>query len=104
MSAEVAPTTVHCVTCGQDEPPITLRVPFRDPLKAEILANVGAGCWRNWLDQQLKIINEYRLNLADDSARALLERAAREVLHLGGGDQEAVLATGPEKARELGNL
>lgn len=97
-------TSVACVTCGENEAPITLRIPFREPLRAEIQRSVGAGCWRNWLDQQLKIINEYRLNLADDSARALLERAARETLKLGSGDQDAVLEVGPDKARELGNL
>lgn len=93
-----------CHTCGREEAPIIGRIPFREPLKSQILANVGASCWAGWLDQQLKIINEYRLNLAEPSARDVLERAAAEMLRLGGGDQQAVPTTGPEKARELGNL
>lgn len=96
---------VQCVTCGKFEAKIAARVAFREPLRGEIFANVCAPCWSDWMAQQLKIINEYRLNLAEDSSRVLLERAARDALKLGGGDAAAAApVTGPEKARELGNL
>jgi Fe-S cluster biosynthesis and repair protein YggX len=100
-SAAVA--RVHCVTCGREEATIAGRVPFPEPLRGEILANVGAPCWQEWLATQLKIINEYRLNLAEERSRELLAKAARETLKLGeGGGVD--LVTGPAKARELGNL
>ncbi len=96
-------TTLTCVTCGRDEAPISGRVPFRNPLKDDVLSRVGAGCWARWLDQQVKIINEYRLNLAEPRARDVLEEQARIFLALGGA-AEGQAEVGPDKARELGNL
>jgi Fe-S cluster biosynthesis and repair protein YggX len=97
-------TTLRCTTCQTDGPPITGRIPFREPLKGTIQQRVCATCWAGWRDQQLKIINEYRLNLGDDSARALLEQAVGDFLRLSGDGDASVPVTGPEKARELGNL
>jgi|ETNmetMinimDraft_26_1059896.scaffolds.fasta_scaffold108572_2 Fe-S cluster biosynthesis and repair protein YggX len=97
------PENVTCACCGQQEPPVGVRVPFGEPTRGEILARVGAPCWRTWLDTQLMIINEYRLNLSDPASREMLDQAARQFLKLDGGAAE-VLETGPDKARELGNL
>lgn len=94
---------VHCRRCGASEPAISGRVPFRDPLRSEIVAGIGQRCWSEWQAQQLRILNEYRLNLAEERSRAVLESAARSFLHLG-GDENPGPATGPEKAKELGNL
>ena len=97
------PNEVTCATCGNTEPAIVVRVPFAEPTRGDILARVGGPCWLTWLEAQLKIINEYRLNLGDPSARALLDQACRQFLKLD-GDEGETPETGPDKARELGNL
>lgn len=96
--------TVICHVSGKEEPAISARIPFREPLKSEVQEKIGAFTWRQWMDQQLKIINEYRLNLGDPSSRDVLERAARQFLQLDGGEGGAVPETGVDKAKELGNL
>jgi Fe-S cluster biosynthesis and repair protein YggX len=101
---ELKTKTLMCACSGREEPAITARVPFREPLKSEILERVGAHSWDAWLEQQIKIINEYRLNLATPEARDVLERAARTFLKLDDTGGAAVPAVGPETARELGNL
>ncbi|MCO4760530.1 MAG: Fe(2+)-trafficking protein [Myxococcales bacterium] len=95
-------TTVSCVSCGNDGAAITSRVPFLGATKTQIQSSVCASCWTQWMAQQLKIINEYRLNLAEQRSRELLEGQVREFLKLGGGSEVATV--GPDKARELGNL
>ena len=83
---------------------ITSHVPFGGEMRAEISAGVGMYCWRAWMEQQLKIVNEYRLNLGDSRSTELLSKACRQFLKLDGEEQAEVPETGPDKARELGNL
>ncbi len=97
------PENVTCACCGREEPSISGRVPFGQPTRGEVQARVGARCWQVWLETQLKIINEYRLNLAEPASREMLDQACRQFLKLDEGADE-VLETGPDKARELGNL
>lgn len=97
-------TTVKCVTCGQDEPAITARIPFPPAVRQDIAARVGGGCWQTWLDQQLRIINEYRLNLGDPASHELLRQACYHFLKLEDAETAELPETGPDKARELGNL
>lgn len=95
--------TVTCHTSGKNEPRISARIPFREPLKSEVQDKIGSFTWQLWMDQQLKIINEYRLNLGDPASRDIIENAAREFFKLG-GEGGQLLETGADKARELGNL
>ncbi len=97
-------STVQCVTCGQAESPIEGRISLREPLKSQVQASVGAACWGLWRDQQLRVINEYRLNLAEPKSRDVIELAARQFLKLGDAPGGEMLVTGPDKAKELGNL
>ena len=96
--------TIVCHSSGKEEPSISGRIPFREPLRSLVQDKIGAYTWTLWLDQQLKIINEYRLNLGDPSSRDTLENAARQFLKLDGGDGASVPLTGVDKAKELGNL
>lgn len=48
--------------------------PFPGELGQKIYATVSKEAWQNWLKQQTMIINENRLNLADDSARKYLRQ------------------------------
>lgn len=95
---------IVCHVSGKQEPRISGRIPFREPLKSEVIEKIGAYTWKLWLDQQLKIINEYRLNLGDPSSRDVLEKGARQFLQLDGGEGGAMPEVGVDKAKELGNL
>ena len=44
---------------GLDKPP------FPGPLGKRIFDEISEEAWKQWKDLQIKIINEYRLNLAD---------------------------------------
>ncbi len=96
--------SVTCHVSGKNEPRISGRVPFREPLRSEVLAKIGSFTWQQWLAQQVKIINQYRLNLGDPESRDILERAARQFFQLDGGEGAPSLETGVDKAKELGNL
>lgn len=55
--------SVHCARC-QSTGPALHRKPVGGKVGQRILDNVCARCWGEWDELQLKIINEYRLNLA----------------------------------------
>ena len=69
--------TIFCVKLqkeaeGLDTPPIG------GDLGQKIFDNVSAEAWGQWLEHQKMLVNEYRLNLADKSARKyLLEQTER---------------------------
>jgi Fe-S cluster biosynthesis and repair protein YggX len=52
-----------CVRCGSDGPQLA-RKPLGGQLGERVLRSVCQACWTEWDATQLKIINEYRLNLA----------------------------------------
>jgi len=72
-----------CSHCGKpgDTVPVH-RVPFPPAVKQKVLDSVCASCWRGWEDMEVKVINEYRLNLLDPEHRAMLQRACLEYLNL----------------------
>ena len=48
--------------------------PLGGKLGTEILDNICADCWTAWDDQQIKLINEYRLNLGIPQHNQMLQR------------------------------
>jgi Fe-S cluster biosynthesis and repair protein YggX len=72
-----------CTRCGQSgEAPPARRVAFPPPVKEKILASICQGCWKQWEDMEVKVINEYRLNFLDPEHRAMLQKACLEFLAL----------------------
>ena len=72
-----------CTRCGQSgEAPPARRVAFPPPVKEKILASICQGCWKQWEDMEVKVINEYRLNFMDPQHRAMLQRTCLEYLNL----------------------
>ncbi len=68
--------------------------PFNNALGEEVFASVSKEAWKLWLDMQMKIINEYRLDLSEskdkqqllDQMRSFLKlahTASAKVLHVG---------------------
>lgn len=57
----------------KQELPALVRAPFSGDLGMQVLNNVSERAWRMWSeDMMIKVINEYRLNLADASDYARL--------------------------------
>lgn len=61
--------------------PITGPIPYGEPLHGQLLSSVCDVCWQDWLQMQIKVINELALNLGDPRSHEIL--AAHVVDYLG---------------------
>jgi len=73
---------VHCVKCGKDGEPITAPL-FMGKLEAEIKAKICQPCWKEWEGMRVMVINEYQINLGDESGRETVKKHMRAFLKLG---------------------
>lgn len=78
------PRTVHCVKLNEDAEGLD-RLPLPGALGQRIFEQVSKAAWQQWIEQQTRLINEYRLNLSESSARKFLV-AEMEKYFFGGGD------------------
>ena len=62
---------VKCVKLGREAPGLDWQ-PVPGELGERIQKNVSAEAWEMWSQHQTMLINEYRLNLADERAQKLL--------------------------------
>ncbi|HUC44330.1 MAG TPA: Fe(2+)-trafficking protein [Candidatus Sulfotelmatobacter sp.] len=83
---------VTCSRCKRAEEGLP-RPPIPGPVGQEILGQVCAACWKEWLGTQVKYINEYRLNPLDERHFAFLVEQARAFLGLAGGGEGADVGT-----------
>lgn len=81
MSVGDVSGTVQCVKCGKNNPPIAVPA-YGGKLGEEIKAKICNDCWKNWMDESVKIINELRLNMADAAHRKQLTNTMRQYLNL----------------------
>ncbi len=78
--------TVSCAKYGEELPGLEA-APFEGELGQQIYENVSARAWSEWQDDlMIKVINEYRLNLADPEHYNVLLEQMRGFLNLGGAD------------------
>lgn len=73
---------VACVTCGQQGEAITATL-FLGKLEQEIKAKVCTACWKKWEGMRVMVINEYQVNLGDESGRELVRKQMKAFLKLG---------------------
>ncbi|AXQ31050.1 oxidative damage protection protein [Solimonas sp. K1W22B-7] len=85
--------TVHCVKLGTDAEGLD-RPPYPGPLGQRIFENVSKQAWADWLAHQTRLINEYRLALADAKSRKFLADEM-EKFFFGGGDLAKTSYTPP---------
>jgi Fe-S cluster biosynthesis and repair protein YggX len=52
-------------------------------LESEIKANNCKPCWREWEAMKVMVINEYQVNLGEESGRELVKKQMRAFLKLG---------------------
>lgn len=62
---------VRCVKLGHEAEGLD-RPPYPGPIGQRIFENVSKEAWQAWLVHQTRLINEYRLTMADASARQFL--------------------------------
>jgi Fe-S cluster biosynthesis and repair protein YggX len=75
-------TTVQCVTCEQAGEAITDAL-FMGRLEAEIKAKVCKSCWKKWEGMRVMVINEYQVNLGEESGRELVKKQMKAFLKIG---------------------
>lgn len=73
---------VFCRKYGSKMPGLT-KAPLKGPIGEIILHNVSADAWQTWVEAQIKIINEERLDLSDINAQKRLFSRMVEYLGLG---------------------
>lgn len=74
--------TVKCAKLGVEAEGLD-RPPYPGPLGQRIFENVSKQAWSQWVEHQTRLINEYRLALAEASARKFLS-AEMEKFFFGG--------------------
>jgi Fe-S cluster biosynthesis and repair protein YggX len=73
---------VQCVKCGQAGEAITDTL-YLGRMEAEVKNKVCKPCWKQWEGMRVMIINEYRINLGEESGRDMLRKQMRSFLNLG---------------------
>ena len=80
--------TIHCVYLKQE--PEGLDFPmYPGELGKRIYDNVSKEAWQLWMKHQTMLVNENRLNLADQRARQYLARQMERFFFGEGADQPA---------------
>jgi Fe-S cluster biosynthesis and repair protein YggX len=92
--------TVFCKRKKQELPGLE-RAPLYGPLGQLVLDNVSQEAWDEWKDMQLKIVNEYRLDLSERKHRETLANQMKVFLGLAEEGSAGALAVGtPDSERQ----
>ena len=80
--------TVNCAYLKKEAEGLDF-LPYPGELGKKIYAQISKEAWQLWLKHQTMLVNENRLNLADQRARQYLARQMELFLFGEGGDQPA---------------
>ena len=90
MSEQDVDRTVNCVKLGKELPALA-KPPFPGDLGQEIFEKVSASAWSMWKDDmQIKVLNEYRLNMGDPKDYGVLMEQMQLFLNLKEGSAAEV--------------
>jgi len=80
--------TDRIVNCSKYKQPLPglSKPPFRGEVGQRIFENVSARAWAEWKDMEIKVLNEYRLVLADPAQYQQLIDTMLSFLGLGTGE------------------
>lgn len=79
------PTLIYCTKLQKQAEQLP-RQPYPGPLGKKIFETISKPAWDMWLAHQTILINEYRLNMLDASARKMLEDEMNKFLFGEGSD------------------
>jgi len=74
---------ITCARCGKSAEPLA-SAPMGGALGATIQERVCSECWREWINQQMLVINHYQLQMADPDDRKRLTAEMKEFLGIDG--------------------
>ncbi len=80
--------TVHCAYLKKDAEGLDFPT-YPGELGKRIYDEISKEAWAMWLKHQTMLVNENRLNLADQRARQYLARQMEQFLFGGGADKPA---------------
>ncbi len=86
---------IHCIKLKTEAEALD-RPPYPGPLGQRIFEHVSKQAWAEWVAHQTRLINEYKLALADPSARKFLV-AEMEKYFFGGGEMAQTGYVPPDK-------
>jgi Fe-S cluster biosynthesis and repair protein YggX len=69
--------TVHCVKLGREAPGLE-KPPLPGELGKRLFDNISEEAWNMWLEHQKMLMNEYRIDLSDKSARQILKQQCEQ--------------------------
>lgn len=72
---------VHCVRCDNQGDAISEPL-YLGKLEPQVKAAICAPCWAEWVKMRVMVINEYRVNLGEESGRALVKEQMLNFLKL----------------------
>jgi Fe-S cluster biosynthesis and repair protein YggX len=72
---------IKCKRCGRDAAPPS-QVPYGGQLGQDILAHTCDSCWQEWLQAEVMVINELKLNFMEPQSQDILAKQLREFLIL----------------------
>ena len=78
--------TVQCIKLGTEAEGLDFP-PYPGELGKRIFESVSKQAWADWIRQQTMLVNENRLNLADQRAREYLKRQMEKHFFGEGADQ-----------------
>ena len=79
---------VQCIKLGKEAEGLA-RAPYPGELGQRIFDSVSKEAWMDWLRHQTMLVNENRLNLADQRAREYLKRQMENHFFGAGADHVA---------------
>ena len=85
----------HCNRCGgttnkQGEPCVPMsNPPVKNKYWDKVMAVTCQTSWNEWKDMEVKIINEYRLNMLEREHRQMLKKFMKDFLDLDGTGKTA---------------
>ena len=79
---------VKCVRCGNESQEITEPL-FLGKLEPYVKQNICPSCWAEWVKMRVMVINEYQVNLGDESGRALVREQMFSFLQLPKPEEQA---------------
>lgn len=72
---------ILCVRCGLKREEID-ELPYGGKIGKELQEKVCNTCWKEWYEQSIKLINEYRLSLREAKSREFLATQMKIFLKL----------------------
>lgn len=74
--------THSCLRCGTSTGQKLAAAPMSDEVGKLIHEKICSDCWKEWLEQGIKVINELRLDLSDEKGQNTYDQYMKEFLSL----------------------